>query len=97
MLVPVREVLVVPNDARIVAAAEKKVLAAAEKKRRDEEKRLSKIKASTPSTLPALPAVESKLPVSKTQRLAELLEKYRRDEITPADYHGQRAKIIAEP
>jgi hypothetical protein len=43
------------------------------------------------------PVVDSKLPHSKTQRLAELLEKYRRDEITPAEYHGQRAKILAEP
>ena len=85
------------KEADAAGVAEKKASANAEKKRRDEEKRLSKIKTSAPSTLPALPTVDSKLPVSKTQRLAELLEKYRRDEITPADYHGQRAKILAEP
>jgi hypothetical protein len=36
-------------------------------------------------------------PKSKAQRLAELTEAYRRDEITPAQYHQERAKILAEP
>ena len=34
---------------------------------------------------------------SKESRLAELLRKYKADEITPHDYHVQRAKILAEP
>jgi hypothetical protein len=46
---------------------------------------------------PQLPTVESKFPRSKAQRLADLLEKYRHDEITPAEYHSQRAKILTEP
>jgi hypothetical protein len=33
----------------------------------------------------------------KQERLAELLRKYRADEITPEEYHQQRAKILAEP
>jgi uncharacterized protein YnzC (UPF0291/DUF896 family) len=33
----------------------------------------------------------------KTQRLAELLRKYKAEEITPEEYHQQRAKILSEP
>lgn len=36
-------------------------------------------------------------PGSKEARLDELLRKYKADEITPHDYHMERAKIIAEP
>jgi hypothetical protein len=38
-------------------------------------------------------------PVSaeKHQRLDELLRKYRADEITPDQYHQERAKILAAP
>lgn len=39
----------------------------------------------------------SAAPSSKAQRLDELLRLYRTDKITPADYHQQRAKILAEP
>jgi hypothetical protein len=46
---------------------------------------------------PAMPTIESKLPRSKAQRLSELTERYRRDEMTPAEYHSARAKILAEP
>jgi hypothetical protein len=42
-----------------------------------------------PVTLPA--------DATKEQRLAELLRRYRGDEITPEDYHKQRAAILAEP
>ena len=34
---------------------------------------------------------------AKQQRLAELLRRYQADEITPGQYHEQRAKILAEP
>jgi hypothetical protein len=36
-------------------------------------------------------------PGSKEARLDELLRKYKADEITPHEYHFERAKIIAEP
>ncbi len=36
-------------------------------------------------------------PGSKEQRLADLLEMYKSDQISPAEYHNQRAKIMAEP
>ena len=39
------------------------------------------------------------LPISgsKEARLAELLRRYKADEITPDEYHRQRAKTLAEP
>jgi hypothetical protein len=43
------------------------------------------------------PAVASPLPQNKQQRLADLLESYRMNLITPTDYHSARAKILAEP
>jgi hypothetical protein len=33
----------------------------------------------------------------KDARLAELLRKYKADELTPEEYHQQRAKILSEP
>lgn len=45
----------------------------------------------TPLTPPPSP-----LPASKSQRLQALLEQYKADQITPEQYHSQRAKIIAE-
>jgi outer membrane protein TolC len=51
-------------------------------------------------TRPAAPLVEPR-PVSPTsskeQRLAELLRKYKADEIGSEEYHIERAKILAEP
>jgi hypothetical protein len=50
------------------------------------------------SAAPAQPgAVAPSYPKTKQQRLSDLLEAYKADKITPADYHNQRAKIIAEP
>ena len=45
-----------------------------------------------PMTAPAVP-----FSGDKQQRLNELLKQYQADQITPAQYHEQRAKIIAEP
>jgi hypothetical protein len=42
--------------------------------------------------MPAAPAAGS-----KEARLQELLDQYRADQITPAQYQEQRAKIITEP
>jgi hypothetical protein len=50
--------------------------------------------------MPIFPPLEgpaSALSLDKQQGLAELLDKYRRDEITPEDYHAQRSKILARP
>jgi len=34
---------------------------------------------------------------SKEERLRELLRRYNADEITPLEYHTERAKIVVEP
>jgi hypothetical protein len=46
--------------------------------------------------LPETPIVVN-TPNSKELRLANLLQLYKADKITPQEYHLQRAKIIAEP
>jgi len=43
-----------------------------------------------------LVAPASPIPAGKEQRLAELLSKYKADQITPHEYHRQRASILAE-
>ncbi len=45
------------------------------------------------------PLAPPALPISneKQQRLAELLKKYKADQISPVQYHEQRAKILSEP
>jgi hypothetical protein len=47
-----------------------------------------------PSTPP--PAMSATM-TAKDQRLEALLQQYRADQITPQQYHEQRAKILAEP
>jgi len=42
-------------------------------------------------------APPSNLPAAKEARLAELLKKYKADEVTPQEYQTERAKILAEP
>jgi hypothetical protein len=48
--------------------------------------------AFTPIQVPP-PAISA----DKEARLAELLRKYKADQITPEEYHQQRAKILSEP
>lgn len=45
-----------------------------------------------PITAPAQP-----IPLSKEDKLNQLLARYKADQITPEEYHAQRAAIIAEP
>ena len=44
-----------------------------------------------------IPGPPPSVSADKEQRLQELLRKYRADQITPEEYHQQRAKILAEP
>ncbi|HEY2084033.1 MAG TPA: hypothetical protein VGI88_14720 [Verrucomicrobiae bacterium] len=48
-------------------------------------------------TLPQLSGPPSSLPAAKQQKLDELLQQYRADQLTPQQYHEQRAKILSEP
>jgi hypothetical protein len=50
--------------------------------------------ASTPLVMEVPP---DPLSGSKAARMAELLQRYKADQITPKEYHTQRAAIIAEP
>jgi hypothetical protein len=54
-----------------------------------------KLKRQMKKTAPTEPVVAP--PTDKEHRLADLLRRYEADEITPYEYHLQRAKIIAEP
>jgi hypothetical protein len=55
--------------------------------------------AVNPAPAPAMSVQPPALPISadKQQRLEALLQKYRADQITPEQYHAERAKILAEP
>jgi hypothetical protein len=48
-------------------------------------------------SFPPLQAPPSSVSAAKQQRLNDLLYKYKADQITPEQYHQQRAKILAEP
>ena len=48
-------------------------------------------------TLPPLAAPPTGLSAAKQQKLDQLLQLYRSDQITPQEYHEQRAKILAGP
>jgi hypothetical protein len=47
--------------------------------------------------VPATPVVTAPPANSKEAKLADLLRRYNADEITPLEYHTERAKIVAEP
>jgi hypothetical protein len=51
--------------------------------------------APAESAQPAAPALP--IAASKEQRLQQLLSQYKADQITPQQYHEQRAAILAEP
>jgi hypothetical protein len=53
-------------------------------------------KADRMASFPALHGPPSGLSADKEQRLQSLLQKYKADEITPEQYHAERAKIIGE-
>ena len=50
----------------------------------------------TAQPFPPIPVPPPAVSADKQQRLAELLRKYKADEITPEEYHQQRAKILSE-
>lgn len=77
-------------DAKARAAADKAAKAAKKAK-----PQANKMEAAVP--LAPLEGPASSLPSSKEQRLQQLTEQYKADKISAADYHEQRAKIIAEP
>jgi hypothetical protein len=62
-----------------------------------EKKAAAKQAKMNPEMAPSAPAPVYYAPGSKEARLYELLQRYKHDEVTPAQYHEARAKILAEP
>jgi hypothetical protein len=83
-------------NAKARAEARKRTQAEAESIAKNRAREQGTGKKGTPVTA-AEPLPPSLLNESKQQRLAALLETYKQDKITPAEYHEQRAKILAEP
>lgn len=87
------------------SSAQVRAQQALEQKMRELDARQPVAPLVTTPVAPTFPTVAFKpieplpSPVSgpKAQRLAELLRQYRADQITPEDYHKQRAAILAEP
>lgn len=79
------------NQAAAEAAAKQKADAALAAK----EKAMATASAkSMPAS--SAPAPTNLTPGSKEQRLYDLLQQYKADKISPAEYHEQRAKILSE-
>jgi hypothetical protein len=53
--------------------------------------------ATKATAAPAATPIQPTGPKTKQQRLADLLELYKADKLTPAQYQAERAKIMAEP
>jgi hypothetical protein len=59
----------------------------------------AKASVAQPSSysLPVLAGPPLPLSAAKQQKLDALLQQYRMDQISPAQYHEERAKILSEP
>jgi hypothetical protein len=72
---------------RSAAAREAQIVAEAQQ----QAAAMKKAQEQAPVSPPPAPVL------SKEQKLADLLRRYQADEITPYEYHMERAKIVAEP
>jgi len=103
--------LVIPGDSPVMAPG-KELKRADERKAREEVRKtldetgpVKKSEAKFPVEAKMSPengvattmTKPAPAPGSKEDRLSELLDLYKADKISPAEYHDQRAKIIAEP
>jgi len=70
-----------------------KGLSAKERERMEAERAAMRTPASFNTVEVPPPAISA----AKAEKLAELLRKYKTDEITPEQYHKERAKVLAEP
>jgi hypothetical protein len=88
-----------PAQAKKEAAARKKAQDEAARRVQRVERLQSEMKnAPAPTqTVSNPPSVNTNALSSKEQKLADLLRRYQADEITPYEYHLERAKIVAEP
>ncbi len=60
-------------------------------------KPMPKVEAKPTGALAPIAAPPSTLSADKQKELSDLLGKYKADQITPEEYHTQRAKILAGP
>jgi len=78
--------------------ADQKAAAAEAKARQAKGEKPKPTAAPKPSSdFSPLEAPPSQLPASKEDKLADLLRRYKADEITPEEYQARRAQILAEP
>jgi colicin import membrane protein len=92
---------------KIDAANEAKRLKAEAKARKDQpqqvvfspvpESKEKPVVSANTVTAASAPAAAAPAPSSKAARLADLLQQYKTDKITPTTYHAERARIMAEP
>jgi hypothetical protein len=86
-----------PNPA-LSPAEQKKQAAAEAKAQKEAQRRAEKATAANRTTrFPPTEAPPVPFSADKQSRLAELLRKYQADELTPEQYHAERARILAEP
>jgi hypothetical protein len=98
------------KEAEKKAKAEAEAQKKAEAKARKEAEAKAKAEQSKPAPTAPKAQADKKAPAfkpierpslsiaaDKEQRLTELLQKYKAEEIAPEQYHKERAKILAEP
>jgi len=76
-------------DSKARQDAELQAEAAAKKRKKQES-----FKVSNKFNFPALSGPDSGISAEKQQQLDQLLKKYKNDEITPEQYHAERAKVL---
>ena len=64
---------------------------------RTKREQKSKVSSTSASRYQQLEGPPSSFSAAKQQKLDELLRRYRADEVTPEQYHTERAKIVSEP
>ena len=60
-------------------------------------RKASIIPGKAPDKTEPAPAVRPVFAGTRAQKLADLLQAYKADKISPIEYHTERAKILAEP
>ncbi|HEY9509404.1 MAG TPA: hypothetical protein VIV82_06020, partial [Verrucomicrobiae bacterium] len=66
-----------------------------EKVEKPKAEKRKEITRKDPNAFPPLSAPATGLSAEQEQRLADLLEQYKADKLTPDQYHEERAKVLA--
>jgi hypothetical protein len=94
-----KQAALLAEQKRAAAAAKKQAAMEAKKRAEAEKSGLATVPAAAPAATVTTNSEAAALPISaaKQQKLDLLLFQYKADQITPEQYHEQRAAIIAEP